>query len=464
MRQRYRRYLRPLTRGPRGPIIHLSPPEILLGGFLGLSMLGACLLKLPGMHQEGLSWLSALFTATSAVTVTGLSVTPLSEFTFAGQAVVLVLIQLGGLGFMTIAALSLVMLGQRLPMHQTSLLREALNRSSSREIGRLLRVITAFAVTLELGGALLLALEWVPRHGWGRGMWLSLFHSVSAFNNAGFTLWPDSLLRESRNPLVASVISLLFMTGGIGFAVIGELRERRREHGWRVLLHPSRFSVQTRLVLEATIALNLLSLVVILALEWGNPDTLAGMRDHGERFISAAFMAVTPRTAGFSMFDTSAMTQASTLWTMAMMFIGGGSGSTASGIKITTFVVLLLTTRAFLRQRHSPTLHGRRIGDETVFKAIAVALAGMLLIFSMLFGLTITDPDHDFRSLAFETVSAFGTVGLSLGVTPELSAPGQWLIIITMLLGRTGPLALGYLLATRSRPGVSYARTELSIG
>ncbi len=464
MRQRYRRYLRPLTRSPRGPIIHLSPPEILLSGFLGLGMLGACLLKLPGMHQEGLSWLSALFTATSAVTVTGLSVTPLSDFTLAGQAVVLILIQLGGLGFMTIAALSLVMLGQRLPMHQTSLLREALNRSSSREIGRLLKIITAFAVTLELAGASLLALDWVPEYGWQEGLWLSLFHSVSAFNNAGFTLWPDSLMREAANPLTSGVIGILFMTGGIGFAVIGELRERRREHGWRVLLQPSRFSVQTRLVIEATVALNLLSLVVILALEWRNPGTLGAMASHGERLLAAAFMAITPRTAGFSVIDSSEMTQASTLWTMALMFIGGGSGSTASGIKLTTFVVLLLTTRAFLRREPSPTLHGRRIGDDTVFKSIAVALAAMLLIFSMLFGLTITDPDHAFLTLAFETVSAFGTVGLSHGLTPELSPGGQLLIIATMLLGRTGPLALGYLLATRSRPGISYARTELSIG
>lgn len=464
MRHHYRRYLRPLTRSPRGPIIHLSPPEILLGGFLGLSLLGACLLKLPGMHHEGLSWLSALFTATSAVTVTGLSVTPLSEFTVYGQTVVMVLIQLGGLGFMTLAALSLIMLGQRLPMHQTSLVREALNRSSSREIGRLLKMITVFALTLELVGALLLAIDWVPRHGWYQGLWLSLFHSISSFNNAGFTLWPDSLIRDAANPLVTGVISVLFMTGGIGFAVIGELRERRREYGWRVLLQPSRFSVQTRLILEATVILNLLSLVVILALEWRNPGTLGGMATQGERILAAAFTAVTPRTAGFSVIDTSAMTHASTLWTMALMFIGGGSGSTASGIKLTTFVVLLLTTRSFLRREASPSLHGRRIGDETIFKAISVALAALLLIFTMLFALTITDPDHDFLTLAFEIVSAFGTVGLSRGLTPELSAPGQLIIIITMLLGRTGPLALGYLLATRKHHGINYARTELSIG
>jgi len=454
--RRWQRLRHPFRRAPHGSVIRLSPPEVLLLGFALLCAAGALMLWLPGSATRPLSWPEALFTATSAVTVTGLSVIDVgSDLTFGGQLIVVLLIQVGGLGFMTFAALTVLLLGARLPLQQQNLVRAALGEIAFSDIRKLVKLVIVFALLVESFGTALLAMRWVPEYGWPMGLWHSVFHAVSAFNNAGFSTWPDSLTQEVNDPLVNAVVTLLFIVGGLGFVVVSDIYRQRR---W------SRLAMQTKVVLLATFWLNLIATALLLGLEWSNPHTLGGMSDLFARLQAAWFQAVTPRTAGFNTLDTASLTVASTLLTMLLMFIGAGSSSTASGIKIGTFVVLLLTARAFYRNTEHPTVFGRSISQETVIKAITMELAGVLLVFLTLFGLTITDRDHSFLDLAFETVSAFGTVGLSRGITDEISLPGQLLLGLTMLLGRVGPLSVGYFLATRRARGVRYAKGDIQIG
>lgn len=452
----WQRFKQPFRRAPHGSVIRLSPPEVLLIGFALLCALGALLLWLPISATRPLAWHEALFTATSAITVTGLSVIDVGrDLTFTGQLVLLVLIQVGGLGFMTFAALTVLLLGTRLPLQQQNLIREALGEIAFSDVRHLVKLVMFFALTVEGCGTLLLAMHWVPEYGLAAGLWHSLFHAVSAFNNAGFSTWSDSLSQEVDDPLVNAVVTLLFIVGGLGFVVVSDIYRQRR---W------SRLAMQTKVVLLATLWLNVIAMLILLGLEWSNPGTLGGLSDGFARIQAAWFQAVTPRTAGFNTLDTGSLRDASTLLIMLLMFIGAGSSSTASGIKITTFMVLLLTARAFYRNTEHPTAFGRSISQETVIKAITVALAGVLLVFLTLFGLTITDSDQRFLDLAFETVSAFGTVGLSRGITSDLSLPGQLLLGLTMLLGRVGPLSVGYFLATRQSHGVRYARGDIQIG
>ncbi|RJS94857.1 TrkH family potassium uptake protein [Salinisphaera sp. Q1T1-3] len=451
-----RSWRRPFKRTHRGIVFRLQPPEILLLGFILFSLAGTLLLKLPIATTGPISWLDALFTSTSAVTVTGLAVVDTgSDLTLFGQAVVATWIQIGGLGFMTFAALTVMMLGGRLPMTHNSVVRESLNQPSLNAIRGLVGTVVTYALIAESIGTVLLGLHWIPEHGWRTGLWESVFHTISAFNNAGFSTHSNSLMDDVGSPLVNLTISALFIIGGIGFAVLGDLRRTRRF---------SQFTLQTRLILLTTLFLNLIAFAAITALEWHNPGTLGGLQSTGERLLAGWFQAVTPRTAGFNTIDTSAMTQPSTLITMALMFIGAGPSSTASGIKITTFVVLILAARAFLQQRDEPAVMHRRMSVATVNKAIAVALATGSMVFIVVLGLSITEPGASLEDILFETVSALGTVGLSRGLTGDLSTPGRLLIIVTMIVGRVGPLSLGYFMARESSPAIRYPQASLQIG
>lgn len=440
---------------PHGRVIRLSPPELLLLGFGLLSALGTLLLLLPISAYEPLSWHEALFTATSAVTVTGLTVIDTSELTLVGQIILLCLFQLGGLGFMTFTALTLMLMGMRVPLQHQNLIRENFNHTSFRDLSHLVRTVILFTLLIESLGMMLLAVAWVPEHGVWWGLWLSLFHAISGFNGAGFTLWTDSLTTQVADPLVNAVVITLIIAGGLGFVVVAELRAMLKGH---------RLSLHSRIMLHATFWLILASTLAILLLEWHNPTTLGGLEGLGVRLQAALFQAVTPRSAGLNTLDTAALREPTTLLTMLLMLIGAGPGSAASGIKVTTLVVLLLVARSFIRGSVQPSAFGRAIPDSTVFKAVAVALAVLLLAFTCLFVLTISEPGKQFLDLAFEAVSASGAVGLSRGITDELSLPGQFTLIVAMLLGRAGPISLGYFLATRQPHGVKYAEGQVHIG
>lgn len=445
----------PLIPGLARGTIALPPSAFLILSYLALIAAGSALLMLPAMTRTGISWSDALFTAASAVTVTGLVVADTGgDFTFIGQLLILLLIQLGGLGIVTFAVLILCMLGVPIGLTHRNYLRDELNQTSMSDLLPLALVVLRVVVVLELAGTLLLALAFVPEFGWREGIWQALFHAVSAFNNAGFGLFPDSMTRWAADPLVNLTMPLLIVVGGLGFHVLTDLYSHR---SWR------HFSLHTRLMLAGTAALVAWSVFTFAAIEWTNPATLGQFSETGEKLMASIFQALTTRTAGFNTVDIAALEPATQSMFILLMLIGGGSASTAGGIKVTTFIVALLATLAFLRRRAVPVAFNRSLGHEEVMKVLALISMTLMLVMSATFLLVLSQPG-DFLALLFEAASAFGTVGLSMGATSELDGLGRSIIIALMFLGRVGPLALGLFMATRLRPRVRYPEGRIFIG
>lgn len=433
--------------------LDLPPPLVLALAYLGFIVVGAVLLWLPVSHHGTVGLEEAVFTSTSAVTVTGLILSDTgATFTGFGQAVIALLIQLGGLGLMTFAVLVLSALGIPVGMPQRLILREDLNQTSISNLTVLVRIILIVALTCEAVGALLMCFVFVPEYGWN-GVWQAVFHSVSAFNNAGFALHGDSLSRWVGNPLVNLVIPALFILGGIGFIVVGDLYQKRR---WRTL------TLHSKLMIAGTGVLIVWGTLGFALLEWTNPATL-GPLGSGTKLWASWFQGVTPRTAGFNTVDIGGMHDSTTLMMMTMMLVGGGSTSTAGGIKVTTLCVLLLATIAFFRRRSTLHAFGRSLGMNEVMKVLALSMVSVLLLMSALFLISISH-DGEFLDLAFETVSAFGTVGLSRGATAELDGVGRAILIAVMFVGRVGPLTLGFFLATHGTPRVRYPAGQIYLG
>lgn len=433
----------------------MPPPLALILVYAASILSGTGLLKLPFAAQTPLTWSDAAFTATSAVTVTGLSVIdPGSDLTPFGQAVVLLLIQVGGLGLMTFAVLILSMLGLTVGVTQRQYLRDDLNQTSVAGLLRLVSVIIGFVLLCELAGAVLLGIVFVPEFGWAAGAWASLFHAVSAFNNAGFALFPDSLSRWVGDPVINLVIPALLLLGGLGFTVVADLRRTRRWHG---------LTVHSKLMLVGTAGLLAWSTLSFAAMEWTNPATLGQFDSPVTRALASWFQAATTRTAGFNTVDIAGLTNATTLMFMTLMVIGAGSTSTGGGIKVTTFIVLVLTTVAVFRRSPSVNVFGRRLGHDQIMKVLALSMVSVLTILFALFMLLLFH-EGDFLDLAFETVSAFGTVGLSRGVTGELDTAGRIVIMAIMFVGRVGPLTFGFLLAVRRRRLISYPEGTVYLG
>ncbi len=441
-------------RGPgKTPLPH--PPRLLLEGFVLLIVIGTSLLKLPQATTEPISLLEAAFTATSAVTVTGLTVVDTgTQFTLFGQLVILALIQLGGLGLMTFAVLTAVTLGFKLRLRHQMLAQEAFNELSLQDARRAAVSIALFALITEAVGVAILSLFFVPELGLVQGIYQAVFYTVSAFNNAGFSLSADSLMQWHGHPGILLTISLLFILGGLGYIVVMEVVEKRR---WR------RLSVYARIILLATLIINLIAVAAVWLLEHNNPLTLGSMDSLGDQLLAAWFQATTPRTAGFNTLDTGSLTMATCLLIMALMFIGGAPNSTASGIKLSTVAVLMATTRAFLKGNDTVSLRKRTLSNDMVMKALATTAIGLLVVFLATFALSLTVKD-DFLDILFEVISAFGTVGLSRGTTDELGVSGQLIIMLVMLIGRLGPLTLGYMLMVRKPSSVKYAKVEFPVG
>lgn len=432
------------------------PLPLVLAAIYSVSiLLGAVMLKLPASSVDAITWSDAVFTATSAVTVTGLVVFDAGQvLTPFGQMILMLLIQLGGMGLMTFAVVVLSSIGMQIDISQRSLLREEMGGSSFGTILQLARTVFAIVLICEGVGFILLSLAFVPDWGWNDGVWLALFHSISAFNNAGFSLLSGGIVDVASQPLITTTLSVQFIVGGLGFAVLAEFAQRRR---WTA------FSLHTRMMLTGSIALILISLIVYGSLEWNNPTTLGAFSSVSDRLSVLWFEAVTPRTAGFNAVDTSNLSSATTLFTMVMMVIGGGSTSTAGGIKVTTAFVLVLATIAFFRQSGRMRAFGYSLGAEQGLKVMALLTVSVIVIVTSLFVILAT---HDlvFLDAAFEVVSAFGTVGLSRGATGELNDVGRFAICVTMFLGRIGPLTLGVFLAKKRAPAVRYPPGEVYLG
>ncbi len=427
----------------RGP---MSPAQLVAASFLGLIAAGTILLALPVSHgDEAVSVLDALFTATSAVCVTGLVVvdTGTAWSTF-GQLVIMLLFQLGGLGLLTFGTVLAVATGRRLGVGQRLRVQEQVRAVELGSLARLLRAIVLIVFGAEALGALALYVPMARDVGPGEGAYHAVFHSISAFNNAGFSLYADSLTRYADDWLVNLTVMGLIVVGGLGFVVLVNLHQRfRGDRRVRLTLH-------TRMALAITAFLIAAAFASLLVFEWNNPDTIGSMTVP-DRLLAIGFQSVTPRTAGFNTLDYADMAPASLVVTILLMFIGGNPGSTAGGIKTVTFFVLVLGVWSVVRGQPEANVFGRRLPTRTLIRASAIVSGAVLVAGAGLTVLALVEPDKTFIGLIFETVSAIGTVGLSLGITGRLSGPGKGIIIALMYLGRIGFLTFALALVDQQR-------------
>lgn len=423
--------------------LRLSPPQILVMGFGAIIMAGTFLLMLPISNTTGepLNFMDALFTATSATCVTGLVVVDTGTFfsTF-GQVVIMCLIQIGGLGFMTMATLFALVFRRRISLKDRLVLQEAMNQTSMEGIVRLIRRVLLYSLVIESAAAVILMTRWAFDMPVGRAIYYGVFHAVTMFNNAGFDLFGDfrSLTPYVYDPVVNFVVMFLIISGGIGFIVMADLVDYRNKR---------KLSLHSKVVLSMTGALILIGALVIFIFEFTNPKTL-GSLNWGGKILGSFFQSVTPRTAGANTLDIGGMRQATQFFIVILMFIGASPGSTGGGIKTTTFTMMIGAVIAMMRGRDDIVMFRYRLAQERIFKALTITLLALLLVISVSMILSTTE-DSTFLSILFETTSAFGTVGLSMGLTPHLSLFGKLLICLTMFAGRLGPLTLAYALGPK---------------
>lgn len=418
--------------------IRFGAKQTIALGFAAIIITGALLLMLPISNRGGTSiaFIDALFTAASATCVTGLVVFDTwSQFTFFGQMVILILIQIGGLGFMTIAILFSMVLGKRIGLRERSYAMEAVSSMQISGVVRLVKHILVGTLFFELIGATILSFKFYPIFGLGKGIWFGIFHSISAFCNAGFdlmgTIEPySSLTHFSSDIIINIVITSLIVIGGIGFIVWDDLFAQK--------LNFKKYKLHTKVVLSSTIILIIVSFLLFMIVERNN--VLAGL-PFGEKVLVSMFHSITPRTAGFNTIDTAALTEAGSFLTMILMFIGASPGSTAGGIKITTFVILIMAVITYFRKYDDVNIFRRRISTNIVKRSFFSTSYYLLLIVLGTFVILVFQP-LPIKDTIFEVFSAIGTVGLSTGITRDLSALSRIVIVILMYSGRVGSLTI----------------------
>ncbi|MEW6541108.1 MAG: TrkH family potassium uptake protein [Bacillota bacterium] len=434
-----------------------TPQRILLLGFGLLIAIGTFLLSLPAAVNPGgdNSFLTALFTATSATCVVGLAVvdtgTNWSPF---GQAVILGLIQVGGLGFITVATLILILVGRKINLRQRLLIQESLNQFRVGGVVRLVIQVITITLAFQAVAAAVLAVRLVPDFGWGPGVWMSVFHSVAAFNNAGFDLFGGfrSLTAYTEDVIINLGVGVPVIIGGLGFVVIVEVIQKR---SFRKL------SLHSAIVLTTSFFLLVLGFLVILAIE--NTRAFVDLSAPG-KVLASFFQSLTTRTAGFNTVDIGALHPATQFFMIGLMFIGGGSNSVAGGIKVTAFALLLLATWNLSRGRGSVRIWGREIPQILFQKAVALAIIQFAVLFLATLVLSITER-ADFLTILFEVTSALSLVGLSMGLTPDLSPAGKLVLTVCMYIGRVGPLTLVFALVKPHRePRLKYPDEQILIG
>ncbi|MFE6281073.1 TrkH family potassium uptake protein [Streptomyces sp. NPDC057877] len=442
----------PTTRArARSALLATHPARAVVVGFAFVVLAGSALLSLPFATEQraAAGFVTALFTATSAVCVTGLvTVDTGTYWSGFGEGVILAMIQVGGFGIMTMASLLALLISGRLRLRMQL---TAQAETKSLDIGDVRRVLigvagTTLAVELAVGAVLALRFRYGYGESVGDAAYYGYFHAVSAFNNAGFGLHADSLTRYSQDGWVTLPIAVAVILGGIGFPVLLEMlrhRGRKRRTGRRS------WSLHTRLTLITTAFLLVTGTVLTCLLEWSNPGTLGGHSVAG-KVLDGFFHSAMSRTAGFNAVDIGALHASTLLMTCVLMFIGGGSAGTAGGIKVTTFAVLAAAMLAEVRGEPTSAVLGRRLAPHVLRQSLTVALLGIGLVMgSTLTLLAITD--HELETVLFEVVSAFGTVGLSAGITADLPVAGELLLIVLMFVGRLGPITLVSALALRER-------------
>jgi len=439
-------------------LIKVKPNQVIVLSFVLASFIGAILLCLPVSISgaQPISFVDSLFTATSAVCVTGLIVKDIGTFfTTFGQSIILVLIQLGGLGIMTFSTAFAILLGRRLTIKDTVIMQSALDNERAETFRKILKHIVIITVCIEAAGAALLYMRWHLVSGWSKLhiLYSSIFHSVAAFCNAGFSLYADNLCGFKSDLTINLVITSLIILGGIGFIVLLELPKFKF---WRQdrIKYLSKISVQTKLALTVTAVLIAAGMALILLFEWDN--TLKGM-PLKDKLLCSYFHSVTPRTAGFNTLPVENFTSPTLLITTALMFIGASPGSTGGGIKTVTLAVLIAAAIAMVKNRNRVTIFKKTVPRAIFRRAFMISLMAVAWVFIATIVLCIIEQpkycsaDFALKNL-FEVVSAFGTVGLSAALTPTLAPLSKIVIIITMWMGRVGPLTLAFAIATREEP------------
>lgn len=435
-------------------------------GFLAVITAGTVLLMLPLSHADG-TWgdlITALFTSTSAVCVTGLVVVDTGTyFSFLGQFIILLLIQVGGLGYMTATTFLLLLLGVRLGLRDKIAIQQSLDQAGLSGAGQLVKSIIAVTLVFELTGTFLMIPVFASDYGLDHAIWLSLFHSVSAFNNAGFGLFSDNMIGYATSVPINLIIPLLIIFGGIGYQVIMQMYLWLRDRFTRRRVHSS-FPLNFKIVTSTTLFLLVGGTLAFLFVEYENPDTF-GAFSFADKLQLAWFQAVVPRTAGFNSIDYGKMTDAGLFMTIALMFVGGSPGGTAGGIKTTTLRILFDCTKAVLRGKEEVISYRREIPTTLIIKAIGVLFGSGMTVAIATTLMAISDPGVEFIRLFFEAVSAFATVGLSTGITASVSTFAKLILIATMYIGRVGVLLLmSALLGDPSPTSINYPEENLLIG
>ncbi len=443
----------------------LNVSRLMVVGFLMIILAGAFLLMLPISSADGTTtpFINTLFTATSATCITGLVVyDTATQWSFFGQAVILAMIQIGGLGFMTLGSALILLLRGDSSLSNRKQIAQSLNLTDYKVAAQTMKHVLLGTAAFEGAGALILSARFIPEYGWGSGIWRGIFVSVSAFCNAGFDLMgsnaPFSSLTAYTGDLAVNLTVIgLIIIGGLGFLVWEDLYTN---HQWKKL------SLFSKTVLIASATLIVSGAVFIFLLEFSNPDTLGNL-PWNEKILASFFQSVTPRTAGMNTVDLTAMTEAGQVLTIVLMFIGASSGSTGGGVKITTVVVLAAALKSVLLGQKDATLMKRRLSHDLVYRALALTVLPFAAILTCSAAINLAEPSISFLEATYECTSAFATVGLSLSVTPTLSVVSKILLMLLMFAGRVGMLTISFALLTDRRKRqntLRYPETDLLIG
>lgn len=425
--------------------IQNKPSRFLALGFFTVILMGALLLHLPIASKEGIwtPFLDCLFTSTSATCVTGLvTVNTAAHWTTFGHVVIILLIQIGGLGFMTVATLMALLLGKRITLKDRLIIQEQMNTVSLSGMVKLIKYVITSTFIIELIGAISLSFKFIPEFGIGKGIWYSVFHSISAFCNAGFDiLGPDSLNGYLNSPLIMLTISFLIILGGIGFNVYMDITNNK--------LHFKKYALHTKIVLVMTGFLLLIGFFGVLILEYDNPGTIGNQGFMG-KFLGSWFQSVTVRTAGYTSLDQSLLKDSTAAICIILMFIGGSPAGTAGGIKTTTFATLWMVLINEIKGNEDIVVFNRRVKFSLIRRAIAILMIGLLWVFFVIFIMLIIEP-YSLIDISYEVVSAFATVGLTRNLTVNLTSFSQILLIISMYLGRVGTMTLVFALSNKKQ-------------
>lgn len=438
----------------------MTPPKVLSLGFVILITAGTFLLSLPiSSVERHISFIDALFMATSATCVTGLAVIDAgTQLTTFGQVVLLILFQFGGLGFVTMATLITLVLNKRISLKERILMQESMNQNSMQGIVLLIRRVLIYSLVIQLSGALLFAVRFMVDMPIGKAVYYGIFHSVSIFNNAGFDLFGDihgpfsGLTRFVNDPVVNFTSMILIFLGGIGFIVLSDVMDFPKR---------KRLTLHSKVVLWTSMILIVIGAALFFILEFNSTlKPLSG----GSKVMATLLQAITPRSGGVTTIEVPLLRQSTQFLMILLMFIGAAPGSTGGGIKITTFAILVTAVSARLRGKEDIVMFRHRIAKENVYRAVTMTLMSLMLLVIATMLLSVTE-NADFLAVLFEAVSAFGTSGLSMGLTPELTTAGKVLVIILMFMGRTGPLTLAYAFKPKgSKELYRYPEGKITIG